>query len=87
MITSGSLDQISQYVAQAQNPPQNTAVSGPPVSVTPATFPEDTITISSAAQNMVRALSANGESPDLIAAQLDLTTQSVADSLSLAATA
>lgn len=87
MITSGSLDQVSEYVAQAQDSAQNTAVAAPPVSVVPATFPEDTITISSAAQNMVRALNASGESPDLIAAQLDLTTQSVEDSLSLAATA
>ena len=70
-----------------QNSAQNSTAAGPPVPVVPSTFPQDTVTISSAAQNMVRALNASGESPDLIAAQLNLTIQSVEDSLPLAATA
>jgi len=94
MVASGSLDQVSDalaqasdYVAQTQNSAQNSAVASPPVPVVPPTFPEDTVTISSTAQNMVRALNASGESSNLIAAQLNLPIQSVEDSLSLAATA
>jgi hypothetical protein len=86
-LVSESSDQVAVYVAQAQNAAQNSAVASPPVPVVPPTFPEDTVTISSAAQNMVRALNASGESSDLIAAQLNLPIQSVEDSLSLAATA
>jgi hypothetical protein len=87
MVASGSLDQVSAYVAQAQNSAQNSPAAAPSVPVVPSTFPEDTVTISSAAQNMVQALNASGEPPDLIAAQLNLPVQSVEDSLSFAATA
>ena len=87
MVASGSLDQVSEYVAQAQNPSQNSQAAAPAVSAAPSTLPEDTVTISSATKNMVQALNASGEPPDLIAAQLNIPVQSVEDSLSFAATA
>jgi DNA-directed RNA polymerase specialized sigma24 family protein len=98
MVASGSLDRVRADATEMQQVTEQPTLAAASNHAAPQpTLPEDTVSISGAARELsqststlVRLLNADGESVELIAAQLDVTPQSVQTYLgrdALAATA